>query len=77
MSADYGPAIWRPSPNYNARPSGYTPSMVIIHSCEGNYAGCWGWLANSQSGASAHYVVHESGSEITQLVRESHRAWHI
>ncbi|WP_412069177.1 N-acetylmuramoyl-L-alanine amidase [Rubrivirga sp. IMCC43871] len=77
MSADYGPAIFRSSPNYNSRPSGYTPGMVIIHSCEGNYAGCWGWLTNSQAGASAHYVVNETGSEISQLVLESKRAWHI
>ena len=77
MSADYGPAIWRPSPNYNARPSGTTPGMVIVHTCEGPYAGCWGWLANSQSGVSAHYVVNESGSEVSQLVRDASRAWHI
>jgi N-acetyl-anhydromuramyl-L-alanine amidase AmpD len=76
-STEYGPAIWRPSPNYGSRPSGVTPSMVIIHTCEGGYAGCWGWLKNPQSGVSAHYVVNESGSEITQLVLESKRAYHI
>ncbi|HRC58346.1 MAG TPA: N-acetylmuramoyl-L-alanine amidase [Kofleriaceae bacterium] len=76
-SADYAAAIWRPSPNYNARPAGTRVSMVIIHSCEGGYAGCWGWLRNSAASASAHYVVKEDGAEITQLVRESDRAWHI
>ena len=76
-SSDYGPAIWRASPNNSARPSGTQPSMVIAHTCEGSYAGCWGWLANSASGVSAHYVVNETGSEITQLVRESRKAWHI
>lgn len=71
--------IWRPSPNYNARPSGSGGGvqMVIIHTCEGSYSSCWSWLANSASGVSAHYVVNESGSEITQLVREASRAWHI
>jgi hypothetical protein len=73
---DYGPAIFRASPNYNSR-GGYGVSLVVIHSCEGNYAGCWGWLRNSQAGASAHYVVNESGSEVTQLVREASRAWHV
>ncbi|HZH77287.1 MAG TPA: N-acetylmuramoyl-L-alanine amidase, partial [Archangium sp.] len=77
MSADYAPAIWRASPNYNARPAGYDISMIVIHTCEGGYSGCWSWLANSQSGASAHYVVNESGSEITQLVAETNRAWHV
>jgi len=74
---DYARSIWRPSPNYNSRPSGQSIWMVVIHDCEGNYAGCWGWLRNSAAQASAHYVVNESGSEITQLVRESKRAWHV
>lgn len=71
--------IWRASPNYNARPTGSTGGvqMVIIHTCEGSYSSCWSWLTNSASQASAHYVVNESGSEISQLVRESSRAWHI
>ncbi len=71
--------IWRPSPNYNARPTGSTGGvqMVIIHTCEGSYSSCWSWLTNSASQASAHYVVNESGSEISQLVREASRAWHI
>ncbi len=74
---DYAASIWRPSPNYNARPAGTNVSMIVIHTCEGGYSGCWGWLANSASGVSAHYVVNESGTEISQLVRESSRAWHV
>ena len=75
-TADYPTSIWRASPNFNSR-NGTPVSLVVIHTCEGNYAGCWGWLANSQAGASAHYVVKENGAEITQLVRESNRAWHV
>ncbi|HEX2094497.1 MAG TPA: peptidoglycan recognition family protein [Longimicrobiaceae bacterium] len=68
-------AVWRPSPNFNERT---TPvHMVIVHTCEGSYAGCWSWLANPASGVSAHYVVREDGAEITQLVAEAKRAWHI
>ncbi len=76
---DYEPALWRPSPNINARPAGAEgrEAMIIIHTCEGSYAGCWSWLANPVSQVSAHYVVNGDGSEITQLVRESDRAWHI
>lgn len=71
--------IWRPSPNYNSRPSGSTGNveMVVIHSCEGSYSGCWSWLTNPSAGVSAHYVVNDDGSEISQLVRESDRAWHV
>jgi N-acetyl-anhydromuramyl-L-alanine amidase AmpD len=76
---DYAPAIWRPSPNYNFRPGDSTGvlRMVIIHTCEGAYTGCWSWLDNPVSQVSAHYVVDETGSEISQLVRERDRAWDI
>ena len=72
---DHLGALWRTSPNFNQRQSAV--HMVIIHSCEGGYVGCWSWLANRESQVSAHYVVREDGAEITQLVRESARAWHI
>ena len=51
--------------------------MIVIHTCEGGYSGCWSWLTSSSARVSAHYVVKEDGSEISQLVRESHRAWHV
>ena len=78
-SVDFASAVWRPSPNFDERASGDagTPHMVIIHTCEGNYASCWGWLVNPASHVSAHYVVNEDGSEISQLVEEPKRAWHI
>ena len=78
-SVDFATAIWRPSPNFDERVAGDagTPHMIIIHTCEGNYAGCWSWLVNPASNVSAHYVVNEDGSEISQLVEEPKRAWHI
>jgi N-acetylmuramoyl-L-alanine amidase-like protein len=75
-TADYPASVWRPSPNYGSR-GGWRVSHVVIHTCEGNYAGCWGWLRNPAAQASAHYVVNATGSEITQLVREADRAWHV
>jgi N-acetyl-anhydromuramyl-L-alanine amidase AmpD len=74
---DYAASIWRPSPNYNARPAGTDIWMIVIHTCEGSYSSCWSWLTNSASGVSAHYVVNESGSEISQLVSEANRGWHV
>ena len=76
---DYAGSVWHASPNYSSRPAGDIGkvAMIIIHSCEGAYSGCWGWLVNSQAGVSAHYVVKEDGSEISQLVKESNKAWHI
>ena len=72
-------AVYRPSPNNSARPSGASgdPTFVVIHTCEGSYSGCWSWLKNSSSGVSAHYVVNPDGSEVTQLVRDHRKAWHI
>lgn len=72
---DYGIAVYRPSPNQDAR--AFAPHMIIIHTCEGSYVSCWSWLTNPAAGASAHYVVNSTGSEISQLVPESRRAWHI
>jgi hypothetical protein len=51
--------------------------MVIIHTCESGYTSCWSWLVNPASQVSAHYVVDEDGAEISQLVGEPDRAWHI
>lgn len=76
---DHLGALWRTSPNFNQRTAGDggRVHMVIIHSCEGSYVGCWSWLAKRESQVSAHYVVREDGAEVTQLVREAERAWHI
>lgn len=76
---DYELSVWRPSPNFSSRPAGNAGkrAMIIIHTCEGAYVGCYSWLASAQSGVSAHYVVNSTGSEISQLVNESKKGWHI
>ena len=76
---DYPPGVWRASPNFDHRAGDATGAihLVIIHTCESNYASCWSWLVNPASQVSAHYVVNEDGSETSQLVREPNRAWHI
>lgn len=76
---DYSTAVWRPSPNFDARPSDATgvAHMIVVHTCEGAYAGCWSWLVNPVSRVSAHYVLDEEGAEVSQLVREADRGWHI
>lgn len=76
---DYPASLWKPSGNHSARPSGRngTPQMIIIHSCEGNYAGCTNWLRNKKSKVSAHYVLNSNGSETSQLIRHARKAWHI
>ena len=75
LSTDYAPAIWLASPNYSSR-GGVAIREAVIHTTEGNYAGAISWLRNPASQASAHYVVRSSDGQITQLVRESDKAWH-
>ena len=75
MSADYPPALWTASPNYSSR--GSAISAVTIHDVEGSYAGCISWFQNTSSNVSAHYVVRSSDGQITQMVLESNKAWHV
>ncbi len=75
-SADYGPALWTASPNYSSRNS-VAISAVTIHTVQGSYAGCISWFQNTSSGVSAHYVVRSSDGQITQMVLESNKGWHV
>ncbi len=71
---DYPQALWRASPNYSSR-NGTGIDRVVIHTCQGGYAGCVSWLRNPAANASAHYVV-SSGGEVSQLVENRNSAWH-
>jgi N-acetyl-anhydromuramyl-L-alanine amidase AmpD len=78
QSIDYPPAIWdaAASCNYSSRNS--TPiSAVTIHFVQGSYAGCISWFKNCSANASAHYVVRSSDGQVTQMVLESNKAWHV
>lgn len=66
--------IERPSPNFDTRTLPVT--MIVLH-YTGMQSGAAAidWLANPDSGVSAHYVVSEDG-QITRMVAEDKRAWH-
>jgi N-acetyl-anhydromuramyl-L-alanine amidase AmpD len=78
MSADYAPALWNPaaSCNYSSR-SGTAISAVTIHTVQGSYAGCISWFQNCAASVSAHYVARSSDGQITQMVLESQKGWHV
>ncbi|MFY9308162.1 MAG: N-acetylmuramoyl-L-alanine amidase [Bacteroidia bacterium] len=78
QSSDYGPAIWNAagSCNYSSR-SGTAVSAVTIHTVQGSYAGCISWFQNCSANVSAHYVVRSSDGQITQMVTEANKAWHV
>lgn len=76
-SPDYGPALWNPTTcNYSSR-SGTQITAVAIHDVEGTYAGCISWFKNCSASASAHYVLRSSDGQITQMILEADKAWHI
>ena len=65
-----------PSPNYSGR--GATKvDLIVVHDCEGSYAGSVSWFAEERSQVSAHLVLKEDGTEATQMVGYSHKAWHV
>ena len=76
LSADYAPAAWVASPNYSSR-SGTSVSAIVIHDVEGSYAGCISWFQNTSSNVSAHYVLRSSDGQVTEMVLESNKAWHV
>lgn len=74
---DYSGAIWNPAPecNYSSR-EGHEVSGVVIHYTAGSYAGCISWFKNCDAQVSAHYVIRSADGQITQMVKESDKAWH-
>ncbi len=77
-SPDYPPALWTPaaSCNYSSR-NGTAISAITIHTVQGTYAGCISWFQNCQAGVSAHYVIRSSDGQVTQMVLEANKAWHV
>lgn len=77
-STEYGPAIWDAAPacNYSSR-SGVAVSAVTIHTIQGSYAGAISWAQNCLSNVSYHYVARSSDGQITQMVEEADKAWHV
>jgi len=75
---DYPSAIYTPaaSCNYSSR-NGTSISAVTIHFVQGTYAGCISWFQNCNASASAHYVIRSSDGQVTQMVLESVKAWHV
>jgi N-acetyl-anhydromuramyl-L-alanine amidase AmpD len=74
---DYSGAIWNPTTcNYSSR-NGTAISAVTIHTVQGSYSGCISWFKNCSANVSAHYVLRSSDGQVTQMVLESDKAWHV
>ena len=67
---------WHPSPNFNMRPDGERPELVVIHytameSCEAALER----LCDPVAEVSAHYLIGHDGT-LWHMVEEEMRAWH-
>ena len=65
--------VQHPSPNQSIR--GAAIDLVVVHDTEGPYASAVNWFANTASQVSAHVVLNEDGTEATQCVPWSKKAW--
>jgi hypothetical protein len=75
-AVDFPGARWVASPNYSSR-SGTAVREVAIHTMQGSYAGSISWFQNPSAQVSAHYLIRSSDGQVTQMVRESQKAWHV
>lgn len=77
-TADYGPALWNPAAtcNFSSR-AGTAISAITIHTVQGSYTGCISWFQNCSAGVSAHYVIRSVDGQVTQMVNEADKAWHV
>ncbi len=77
-SAEYGPTLWDAAPACNFSSRAGTPvSAVTVHTIQGSYAGAISWANNCASNVSYHYVARSSDGQITQMVLEADKAWHV
>src|ERR1700744_1438163 len=66
---------WTASPNYSSR-SGQKVRLIVVHDCEGSFAGSVSWFAMARSQVSAHIVLSEDGLKAVQMVAWGNKAWH-
>jgi len=76
---DYPSAKWdqASTSNYTVGRGGTAITNVVVHTTEGSYAGTISWFNNPSAKVSAHYVVRSSDGQVTQMVREKDKAWHV
>lgn len=50
---------------------------VVVHTMQGSYNGTKSWFKNPDAQVSAHYVMRSVDGEVTQMVLDKDRAWHV
>ncbi len=68
--------VQTPSCNFNSR-NGVAITAVTVHTIQGSYAGAISWAQNCDAYVSYHYVIRRSDGQITQMLCEAARGWHV
>jgi N-acetyl-anhydromuramyl-L-alanine amidase AmpD len=78
MKPDYAGALFSAahSGNYGSR-DGAEIKYVTMHTVQGSYASAIAWFKNRNARVSAHYVIRASDGQITQMVCEGDKAYHV
>ncbi|MDC0720242.1 N-acetylmuramoyl-L-alanine amidase [Nannocystis bainbridge] len=50
---------------------------VVVHTMQGSYAGTKSWFKNPQAQVSCHYIMRSVDGEVTQMVLDKDKAWHV
>ena len=90
---DYPLAKWNAAYAGNFGTDLIQQKFVVLHDVEGSYLGCISWFKNAAAGVSSQFVLnsHPNGvsgtspgstpdapvGEVTQMVEEKYRAWHV
>ncbi|HEY8378129.1 MAG TPA: peptidoglycan recognition family protein [Nannocystis sp.] len=67
-----------PACSCNYTPDGMTGYQhVVVHTMQGSYAGTKAWFKNPQAKVSTHYIMRSIDGEVTQMVLDKDKAWHV
>lgn len=75
---DYAEAVWAVANanNYGSR-NGEQVELITIHTIQGSYASAISWFKNRNARVSAHYIVRSFDGQVTQMVCEDDKAYHV
>lgn len=62
--------------NYGSR-NGEQIQFITIHTIQGSYASAIAWFKNRNAKVSAHYIIRASDGQVTQMVCEDDKAFHV
>ncbi|MEO0472448.1 MAG: CUB domain-containing protein, partial [Bacteroidota bacterium] len=78
QETDFPGALWsRAHPNNYGSRNGADIKYVTIHTIQGSYSSAISWFRNSRARVSAHYIIRASDGQITQMVCEKDKGFHV